>query len=164
MYAISYEGIEILSADGSTVLRRVTQAQGVEIKDGVIGGTGTIEGSGEVHRFTATIENDLVKNTQKQTQCFIVLNELSKDYNGLPIVASFIFNLSYSIHVLGKNPLGINIQSLAKSLQKSIALNRDSLFKDKTGVGYGNEKGVLGDLEKLSKFSIFLLGEQYTFL
>ena len=80
-YAISYKGVEVLSADGSTVLKQATQVQGVEIKNGLLmSSTGDAEGSGAVHRFTTTIEKDLAKNTQKQ-----VLTEWTSSDTGNPL-------------------------------------------------------------------------------
>ena len=73
-YAISYKGVEVLSADGSTILKQAGQVQGVEIKNGIlISSAGDVEGAGAAHRFTATMEKDLAKNTQKQ-----VLTEWTK--------------------------------------------------------------------------------------
>lgn len=66
-YAVAYEGVEVLSADGRTVVKQAAQVRGIEVKDGVlVSSIGITKGSGETHRFTAVIEKDIAKNTQKQ--------------------------------------------------------------------------------------------------
>ena len=77
-YAISYKGIEILSADGSTILSRESIGQAIEVKNGIGGAgigigqiqdgvlIGKMETEATVDRFSFYEKNDYVNNIHNQ--------------------------------------------------------------------------------------------------